>query len=408
MLTGTSLINAGWGTGDMGKRFRVAFSFAGEKRPFVAEVAELLAARFGQELILYDKYHLAEFSIGNLAFKLPELYYEEADLVVAVICSNYNSVGKEWCGLEWSAIYGLLKRGNHKMVMLSRFDQVVPEGLYGLAGYTDLDDMTPDQFAGLILERLAINEAKSREFYQTNSAQENPIHPGMSKDNPSPVESWPDDPPALTWQMANHRQAQEAFSKLMSRSKAAQLLVIKGNTESGKTHLSNQFLANALKIPGLRCGRFDFKGAEDLGGELRAFADQLEVTCPTQETIANCLAQIFYSLKEKQKPTLLIFDTFEAAAEARTWMKKSLLPSLIRSPWLRVVLVGQPPLIHCHGEPWEGCSLPPIQLSQPTPEDWFTYGKAYKPDLDLTFVTQAHAYCNGQSSTLAQLLGPRR
>lgn len=392
----------------MGKRFRVAFSFAGEKRAFVAEVAEILADRFGQKSILYDGYHLAEFSVGNLGIKLPKLYYREADLVVAVICSNYNSKGKEWCGLEWSAICGLLKQQNHDMVMLSRFDLVEPEELYGLAGYIDLDAMRPDRFAELILERLAINDAKHSELQQTNLDQENSIRPDTSKDTASMAGGWPDEPPPLTWKIANHRQAQEAFSSLMSRSKAAQLLVIKGNTEMGKSHLSKQFLANALKIPGLRCGRFDFKGTEDLGGELRAFADQLEVACPTQETVAHSLAQIFYSLKEKHKPTLLIFDTFEDAAEARNWMKNSLLPSLIRSPWLRVVLVGQPPLIPCHGEPWEGCSLPPIQLSHPTPEDWFAYGKAYKPDLELTFVTRAHAYCNGQSSTLAQLLGPSR
>jgi hypothetical protein len=41
------------------KRFRIAFSFAGEKRTFVAKVAELLAEQFGREHILYDKYYEA-------------------------------------------------------------------------------------------------------------------------------------------------------------------------------------------------------------------------------------------------------------------------------------------------------------------------------------------------------------
>ncbi|MDX2043834.1 MAG: tetratricopeptide repeat protein [Acidobacteriota bacterium] len=39
------------------KRFRIAFSFAGEKRDFVAEVAAILAKQFGQDAILYDKFH---------------------------------------------------------------------------------------------------------------------------------------------------------------------------------------------------------------------------------------------------------------------------------------------------------------------------------------------------------------
>ena len=48
------------------KRFRIAFSFAGEKRDFVAQVAAILAKRFGEAAILYDKYHEAEFSRGDL------------------------------------------------------------------------------------------------------------------------------------------------------------------------------------------------------------------------------------------------------------------------------------------------------------------------------------------------------
>jgi hypothetical protein len=42
------------------KRFRIAFSFAGEKRDYVAQVAAILARRFDEEKNLYDKYHLAE------------------------------------------------------------------------------------------------------------------------------------------------------------------------------------------------------------------------------------------------------------------------------------------------------------------------------------------------------------
>jgi hypothetical protein len=131
------------------KRFRIAFSFAGEKRDFVAQVAAILAQRFGQDKVLYDKYHKAEFSRGDLAFYLPDLYEKEADLVVTVFCPDYDK--KEWCGLEWNAIYGLLKARKVGEVMLTRFERVEGEGLRGLAGYTDLDDLTPEQAAALIL-----------------------------------------------------------------------------------------------------------------------------------------------------------------------------------------------------------------------------------------------------------------
>ena len=83
----------------MSKRFRIAFSFSGDKREFVAEIAGILANQFGKDHLLYDKYHQAEFARSDLAFHLPALYHDEADLVVAVLCNDYEK--KEWCGLEW-------------------------------------------------------------------------------------------------------------------------------------------------------------------------------------------------------------------------------------------------------------------------------------------------------------------
>jgi len=53
------------------KRFHIAFSFAGEKRDFVSRVAAILARRFGEPVILYDKYHEAEFARARLGRYLP-------------------------------------------------------------------------------------------------------------------------------------------------------------------------------------------------------------------------------------------------------------------------------------------------------------------------------------------------
>ena len=146
------------------KRFRVAFSFAGEKRDFVKQIADLLARHFSEAAILYDKYFEAEFAKARLGFSLPALYHKESDLIVAVLCPDYDK--KEWCGLEWTAIYGLIKQGNVDQVMLTRFDRVDGEGLYGLAGFIELDHKTPEQAVTLILERLALNEGKPKDHYK--------------------------------------------------------------------------------------------------------------------------------------------------------------------------------------------------------------------------------------------------
>ncbi|HYE16355.1 MAG TPA: TIR domain-containing protein, partial [Pyrinomonadaceae bacterium] len=157
------------------KRFRIAFSFAGEKRDFVEKVAAILAERFGETAVLYDKYHEAEFSRARLGRYLPKLYHEQSDLVVAVFCRDYPR--KEWCGLEWDAIFDLLKQRREGEVMLSRFDYASVEGLYSDAGFTELDKKTPEQAARLILERLALNEGKPKDFYAKPSSPDSEARP---------------------------------------------------------------------------------------------------------------------------------------------------------------------------------------------------------------------------------------
>ncbi len=150
------------------KRFRIAFSFAGEKRPFVKEVADIFAKRFDQSAILYDKYHEAEFARNDLSIYLPNLYNRDSDLVVVVVCPNYDV--KEWTGLEWLAIHDLLQQRRREEVMLCRFDHAHVDGLFRGAGFIELDHKTPEQFAQLILERLAINEGKPKDHYTKPAA----------------------------------------------------------------------------------------------------------------------------------------------------------------------------------------------------------------------------------------------
>ncbi|HEX3145876.1 MAG TPA: tetratricopeptide repeat protein [Pyrinomonadaceae bacterium] len=145
------------------KRFRIAFSFSGDKRDFVLKVARILADRFGEEKILYDKFHEAEFANADLAFDLPALYKSDSDLIVAVFCPDYDR--KEWCGLEWRAIFSIIKEGGSDLILLSRFDHVDGKGLFGLAGFIELDSKTPEEFVTLILQRLALNEGFPKDHY---------------------------------------------------------------------------------------------------------------------------------------------------------------------------------------------------------------------------------------------------
>ena len=154
------------------RRFRVALSFAGEKRSYVSAIAESLASRLSEAAILYDKYHEAEFARWDLGMLLPELYHDQADLVVVVVCPDYDE--KEWCGLEWNAIYDLLKKRRHQDVMFLRFANATARSLFSTVGYVELDNITPEQAATRILQRLALNEELPRDHYGAIASNQTP------------------------------------------------------------------------------------------------------------------------------------------------------------------------------------------------------------------------------------------
>ena len=133
-------------------RFQVALSFPGGYRPRVEKIASTLADTLGRERVLYDKWHSAEFARPNLDMYLPKLYHEQSLLLVFFLCSQFTE--KEWCGLEWRAGRDLLKQGEDNRLMLLRLDSADVPGLYSIDGYLNIDDMTDEDVAAEILNRL--------------------------------------------------------------------------------------------------------------------------------------------------------------------------------------------------------------------------------------------------------------
>ena len=208
------------------KRFRIGFSFAGEKREFVSQVADILAKRFQEAAILYDKYHQAEFARADLGRSyLPNLYHEQCELIVVVICRDYDN--KPWPGVEWNAIYDLLANRKGAGVMLCRFNHATVEGLYFSAGYLDLDELTAAQAADRILERLALNEEKPADHY-TKSA------PGEA---PAPQTPIPNNLPRLQPFFGRERELAEIREALDPESRTWGVL-IDGPGGMGKTSLA--------------------------------------------------------------------------------------------------------------------------------------------------------------------------
>ena len=223
---------------------------------------------------------------------------------------------------------------------------------------------------------------------------------------PETFPSWPESPISVDWPMADHSGARDAFASLLTRNPPWRFLPVRGPSETGKSHITWQMLANAIYVPELACGRFDFKGTNKMEAELRVFVEDLEVPLPPANLRLNeSLAHILSALKSRALPTLLIFDTYEVAGEAEDWVKQELLRSLMKATWLRVVIAGQR-VPERAGAIWEKISSPVIELKPPTPEDWFDYGKPHLADLTLLEVRTLCHRARDKATVLAELLRP--
>jgi len=146
-------------------RFAVALSFRGGKyRNFVKKVADELARHVGEERVLYDHFHKAEFARSDLGTHLPKLYVDKSDLVVVFVSRAY--ARSQWCGLEWGRIHDLIFRGQHERVMLVRLDSKTATlaGLPESAGFLDVSTSAerPEDVATEILKRHGQLSAKAR------------------------------------------------------------------------------------------------------------------------------------------------------------------------------------------------------------------------------------------------------
>ena len=137
-------------------QFKVALSFAGEHRAYVAAVAEELKKRLGRGVVFYDKDFTAQLARPNLDLLLQRIYLNNSDLVVVFLCRDYER--KEWCGLEWRAIRAIVKNKNDHAIMFMRFDKAEVSGAMSIDGYVDLEEYSPMQAARMIVERVRLNE----------------------------------------------------------------------------------------------------------------------------------------------------------------------------------------------------------------------------------------------------------
>jgi hypothetical protein len=371
---------------DVPARFAVAFSLAGEQRQLVLPIAQEVEAVLGTSTVFYDDWYEHWIAGMDADLLLQKLYAERAELVVVCVSGAYG--GKPWTRTEHRAVRARLMVADRHQIFPMRVGDGDVEGVLFNEIVPDFRRKTAVEAAELIVARLNLVR-------------------GYGADAKPAIAGWPSDVPELHWPMADHSEARELFAGLFSETASERALLIRGASETGKSHMSKQMIRNAMIFPEVAAGRFDFKGTTSMDIEIEAFSRPLDIEPPAGQTVSERLARIFTELRRRARPTLLVFDTYEAAGEAKEWIEGVLLPHLVYSLWLRVVITGQsvPTRI---GSTWESVAAGPLTLQLPGPEDWLAYGQANRgKSVSLDFVTLAHQYAEGRPTLLAGLLGPR-
>ena len=313
------------------KRFRIAFSFAGEKREFVSQVAAILAARFGEEKILYDKFHRAEFARDDLAFYLPDLYNTETDLVVAVFCENYDQ--KEWCGLEWKAIFDMVKKRRSDELMLTRFGNVEGRGLFSLAGYIDLQGETSTSAAGIILERLALNEGNPKNYYAK------PLIAGGGL----PAIAWPNQVSEHAPDLANRDAEFEFFRSMIAGKTRERAMFVEAESNRGKTTFIRECARYCQTVfPTEAFVTVDFNANPSREWALETLRLDLISRWKLFAPVASTTLDLRTDLRTFVDPVILLFDTYEKASlNAQDLVVGLLLSDLEKLPAVRIIVAGQ-------------------------------------------------------------------
>jgi hypothetical protein len=370
-------------------RFAVAFSLAGEQRQLVLPIAQEVEAVLGRSTVFYDTWYEHWIAGEDADLLLQKLYGEMTELVVICVSGAYGD--KPWPRTEHRAARARLMQAataedRHRIFSVRVGDGEV-EGVLFNEIVPDLRDKTPAEAAELIVARLKLVR-------------------GYAGDVEPTAARWPSVVPVLQWPMADHGEARTAFAGLLCEASAERVLLVRGESETGKSHMSRQMIRNAMGLPRVVCGRFDFKGTTNMDVEVEAFSGPLGIEPPAGQTLNVRLAKIFTELRRRAQPTLLVFDTYEASGEAKDWIEDVLLPHLVSARWVRVVIIGQSVPTRA-GSTWESVAASTLTLQLPGPEDWFPYGRANRGDtVKLGFVRQAHRLAEGKASVLASLLGP--
>ena len=224
----------------------------------VRAIAEAVEKKIGSNNVFFDEWFEYYIAGHDADLKLQAIYGEQCELAVVCVSERYG--GKPWTQAEHEAIRARVMRSRESADRREQY-AILPirvgdgdvKGILFNTIVPDVRNRTPDETAELIVQRLRL------------------IVPDLNLGTGPSIAgfSWPEPRAPLLWPMADHSGVREAFARLLARDATWRFLPIRGPTETGKSHITKQMLANALRIPELACGRFDFKGTTDMDAEVQ-------------------------------------------------------------------------------------------------------------------------------------------
>jgi len=148
-------------------KYDVAFSFAGEDRKYVEDVANYLKENGVK--IFYDKFEIVDLWGKDLGIHFDYVYRKSAKYCVPFISKHYKE--KVWTNYEIKSAISKAIESNEEYILPVRFDDTELPGIRPTIGYINLNDYSPFQLADLLLKKIGTEPS----IPITKSIQENKL-----------------------------------------------------------------------------------------------------------------------------------------------------------------------------------------------------------------------------------------
>lgn len=160
-------------------KYDVALSFAGENREYVEGVATHLKS--SGISVFYDLFERVELWGKDLYTHLDDIYRNKARFCVIFISEFYQR--KSWTNHERKSAQARAFQKKEEYILFARFDDTEIPGVRPTVGYISLQELTPQQFAQMIIQKLELAPPASSSLINASSK---PTKKAVNRDRRKP------------------------------------------------------------------------------------------------------------------------------------------------------------------------------------------------------------------------------